>query len=575
MSALNPIIPTGSLSLRAWIKNLIVHPLLTATVISEKEAADILRRQMTKQVTASENDIPHALLNSRQFLKAAWIKTYGFDGYDNSTNKFIDAKGKTNAFEGQTFKKWLHISHFIGLPSRPNAAFREFPELSKGQLFKNILGGWKSPWSSLSLAQKGLVIVKPLIAVFKILLTPLKLVLNIVKLFTEFLPTLAADATAQRIAIQSVLLSKKWNTKIHMGHEPLTPWATRSKTISYYGSKFLTSIGHILLIALLLTTHTATSVVALVGRALTSPENSARMAWAYGHKLKMANKTAQAVVGFLLGTLGAALSVGLTVALWAIALPLFIGAIASFIPATLPLVNWFASLPLVATPLGVINGVFATIGSVLGAAFAPAVNALAGLVVGLQVPAEALALGVSLAVFAAPLGTILSRVADHCSDAWAQWKPGQGVLPLLNRLVPIVPGKSVAPDSMDQALLPAHEEQLDGSPTYSPTNFSGKTTTGKTTKGTYESAPIDEHELDDLQKDLNAQLTPRTAARQLAEQQQQAGASAQKADDIAGQTSRRVGTSPTASGQGSPVATRRTAQEPAITPSNATGFGNE
>lgn len=114
------------------------------------------------------------------------------------------------------------------------------------------------------------------------------------------------------------------------------------------------------------------------------------------------------------------ISIGLSIALWSVLIPLVVGAAMTFAPAVVtPIVTWFLQLPLVGTTIGMVHGTLATLSGVIGAALTPYITAITGLAVGLQIPAEAVALGGTLALLVVPSATFLSFVASTLSDYWA------------------------------------------------------------------------------------------------------------------------------------------------------------
>ena len=67
-----------------------------------------------------------------------------------------------------------------------------------------------------------------------------------------------------------------------------------------------------------------------------------------------------------------------------------------------------------------LNGLFSTLGTALVAAFGPAIGALAT-VISVQIPAAALAVGVTLGLLVTPVAALLSIGADKLSNLWATW----------------------------------------------------------------------------------------------------------------------------------------------------------
>jgi hypothetical protein len=389
-------------------------------------------RSHTRTAFAADNsateEAPARALKFKNLLKAALLKTYEFDGYDVTTNEFTTTKGITEHYRSHSFNRLMYVAGLLGLPNRPDdtketsqklditgggapkldTQVNFFPKLTPGQFLKNFIGGWRdladeSASKKMRLLQFFVIPLKGMIFCIKLLTFPLKLLLNVAKFFTEFLPVLIADTSAQAIGSQVRRLSE----------------VNETKKISYKG---LRQFARGSLIGLLGLVYYSTKLLSVVGRAITSPEKNARIAFAYGRAFNITHwAKSSKVIGIFLGIVGGALSIAVTAAIWAITLPLLIGAVMSFVPAITPLVTWMLQLPLVGTSLGMVHGALATISSVIGAAFAPAITFLASFIVGLQVPAQAIALGATLAVIAAPSVAILSKVADVLSNLWVSW----------------------------------------------------------------------------------------------------------------------------------------------------------
>ena len=143
------------------------------------------------------------------FLKVplrAFLITYGFDGFDLTRSEITyPDRDKPEPLKGWQFDKWLLVASFFGLPTRPEAfedGGKITPKLTFKQLMKNFIGGWtplyhyneqkQRVWD---LNEKGIwrLVVALILKIFvilplKILAIPIKTLINIVKLFSEFLP---------------------------------------------------------------------------------------------------------------------------------------------------------------------------------------------------------------------------------------------------------------------------------------------------------------------------------------------------------------------------------------------------
>ncbi len=376
----------------------------------------------------------------KDLLKAAILKAYRFDGFSIITNKYITATGEEFEYKDHAFNKLLHIVGFIGFPNRPDnreivknkdkldneteekeytTAFN-FPKLSFPQFLLNFLGGWHRDRLIIDendklkgiRANKAIKLIQIPASFFKVVIFavkwvtfPFKFILDVVKSITEVLPTFIADATAQGIGYQ-VRQIKDLN---------------KSDEESDEENKGIQIAGHVALIFLLGLIYLPFKFTAIVGRTITSPAISAEIAFATGRAFKIDNwPWATTILGLSFGTLGVVLSIGMTIAFWSVGIPLVVGAGMTFAPAVItPIVTWFLQLPLVGTTIGMVHGALVPLSSVIGAAFTPYITAITGLAVGLQIPAEAIALGATLALIVAPSASFLSFAADKLSDYWA------------------------------------------------------------------------------------------------------------------------------------------------------------
>jgi hypothetical protein len=276
-------------------------------------------------------------------------------------------------------------------------------KLKLGHVLFNFLGGWdlsnnisdeKAGWQYLSILFKILIIFP-----IKAFSLPLKILLNIAKIFTELLPTFASYFCAY--AYRQIFFERSKSKNIH----EIRFASVVMGILSYF--------------------HALTKTISLLGRAITSPEKSAKLAVAYAHEVK--GKTLGVQVGTILGFIAGALSVAVSAALWAVALPLTLAAAVSYFPTVMNTIfqalTWISTLPLIAPTLSILNGITTAAVTALSATFSPIVMPLASLI-GLQVSAAMLSIGTGLGVLLLPVATVLSRVADYYSDRWVCWHTG-------------------------------------------------------------------------------------------------------------------------------------------------------
>lgn len=500
----------------------------------------------------------------KELLKAAYLKTYEFDGYDVTTNKYVTTKGDTYNYADRAFNRLLHTVGFIGFPNRPDnretskftaklageeeekqyADAFNFPKLSPSQFGFNFIGGLHRGTAKkfMKLIQIPLAPVKVVIFLIKIATFPLKLALNIVKFPTELLATLIADVTAQQIGYQVKRIGE------------INESQAKGNALEKYGR-----FGLIFLLGIL---HYSFRTVSIVTRLIFSPEKSARIAWKTGRSIDIEGRPfVTSFLSIVVGSIGVAISIGLTIALWSILIPLIVGAAMTFAPAVVtPVVTWFLQLPLVGTSIGMLNGALATVSSVIGAAFTPYITAITGLAVGLQIPAEAVALGATLAVIVAPTASFLSFVADRFSNYWARagkygpysyFFPPKGYMPL--KIVSpkddqgpgAGPTQSPRPGQQQQSGVPLHTVGS-SSPKTGSTSTPGTHTPPKSNRDHDEHVVGDDRDVEDFSKTLDADelnalandlqkddLTPRSQARALAAQQSSDLQAAGGADAIA------------------------------------------
>jgi hypothetical protein len=243
-----------------------------------------------------------------------------------------------------------------------------------------------------------------LIAPIKLLTIPLKLLLNTLKLATEFLPSLIMNVTGKLLKEIPGMWSQVWSNKRTLDRDPLS---SSGVGLRLFGLVIATVIA--------IPLHYLSRIVFIVGRAATSPEKSARRAFEVGRALRVGGEKTSAVVGAIVGGIAAVLSLALSAAVWIFTLPLLYFAIADFFPALFPLLTSISQWPLIAPMYTAVTGGMAS----LVAAFAPAATAMLGYF-SLHIAATALSLSLSIAIIT-PAIAIASRVADELSNVWARW----------------------------------------------------------------------------------------------------------------------------------------------------------
>ncbi len=353
------------LTFMRWLKILVIHPAIFSAYAKVGDHVD----------TPPPVDPDHIFLGSL-------LKTYPIDGNVASTTQIVTAKGELLSIKDLTDKGieqrlgvFLLLTIF-GLPSR-------FGDMK--QIVRNFFGGWDSIefgykgkrfWNFLLLPVKVIVIL-PL----KVLGISIKIFINIYKIFTEFLPELILNVTGKWIGklIRDLTTTREeaHQTELQNGEYP---WL----------NVFLSHILGFIVFVFLLPVHYIARMWGFFGEAMTSPEKSARNAWEFGARVR------PQALGYILGTLGAALCITVTSMLWMIAMPLAISEFAQIYPNVTSILVSIAQLPAISSILAkfgiAVNSVYITIKS--------------------------------LTIFAviAPILTICSRIADELSNGWARWE---------------------------------------------------------------------------------------------------------------------------------------------------------
>ncbi|MBX9586426.1 MAG: ankyrin repeat domain-containing protein [Gammaproteobacteria bacterium] len=337
-------------------------------------------------------------------LKEAFLETYEFDGYDAATKEFTPAlpedPNRRDEFPTEALTFWTALAIFFGIPNRPEKASLDEGAVWTGrQYVRNFFGGWNPAKWDLKTNENNIegkvllnfillfILVKIAIPVFKLVTIPFKTTLNIIKLFTEFLPTLARKITLQ------------WSNDLYLLRQKKIRHArgfiATASAYVIYGS--LSFFNFVLLITI--------NLLFLFLRTGLSPEKSARMAWKTGKE-----ETYDPVGKYILGTgLGFYSYLG-TFIFWTI----------------LVAVAWSLAIPFIAVQFPSLVALFTTI------THAPVISSgvlfikssmisLWGLVAEINIPVINLGL-----IFVSTLTLMVaSRLSDDFSNAWARWLPAK------------------------------------------------------------------------------------------------------------------------------------------------------
>jgi hypothetical protein len=285
-----------SISFKEWFINLIFHP----SIMPAEPSA----------LTFADNQAPKLRAIDISILSKIFFQTYAADGYDITgktlTTTEISRDGKNSGpYSSEVLSKSVGWATFLGLPARPRLYDRA--KVTWLKLGQNFLGGWQPlfNWSKGLLHPTFiggkrafwqiplLIFVKiPIILPLKIIGVPLKMALNIIKLTTEFLPATILEYTG-----------------LIINHVP----QFASKILGNTQSGELSNLGKLLMLMsatfILFLLHYTARVLLLIGTAATSPEKSARKAFASSRSLQVGNKISSAIIATILGVIGATLSV--------------------------------------------------------------------------------------------------------------------------------------------------------------------------------------------------------------------------------------------------------------------------
>lgn len=382
----------------------------------------------------------HVLINLKTWLKNhcsyAFLETYGFDGFDIRKKTVATTRGYDEFWRAKTGEDiypytlsfGLILATFLGLPTRLAKVVKDrsnhepnyILKLDWRQFFRGLIGGWdpiylngKAKWTTKKKLQvAALVPIKfPIIFLFKLLTFPIKLLINIAKLFTEFLPMIIID-------IFGPLLYTTWSK---------TTSSFKDKSLG--NARFIIGVAYLLLNILPLTPFLIGRALKFFGMTLTSPDKSARISYTYGRKvikplLALLDIDKHSRLGkalrFIVGAISGILSVLTTAGLWAIAFPIIIGAIFSYFPVLTQAFAWLGQFPMVTSAITTLENTLAVVGVGTAHAYGTFIAALSGYL-HVQVTGMMLLVGTAFGALLAPVGSIMSRLDDVLSDWWATW----------------------------------------------------------------------------------------------------------------------------------------------------------
>jgi hypothetical protein len=328
------------------------------------------------------------IYSGQETVISAWNATY----FSSSTSGMIHQTSSK-----QTTRPWLDlITNFMGLPffghneneilgqnldanrDKPILTENEYDDISPTAHLRNAakkISGWdKESYWIINIIRAFLYTVVKLAILF-----PLRLLGNIARLFTEFVPLLIKRATGNWI---NRLLDVVSNRRAEGGQPDHNIFAR---------------MGAFALIILLLPIHFAAKLVHLVGRALTSPGQSIQAALQAGRELG-----GDGPLGTIIGGAFALVSIALTTAMFVIAWPAAIKLLATYVP------GFFTTA--IQPALNFLNTILSPITSFLGPVVTPIFNALGGFFAGISSSA-AVGLGAIAGVVAGPFAVITDKLS--------------------------------------------------------------------------------------------------------------------------------------------------------------------
>jgi hypothetical protein len=418
-------------------------PKSTEVNLTDDGAATLVQQTKSKKLDDSLSAVPQKRKGVfRSIFEGVLVETYLRQGYNFTKNEATTTEGTVlTDLDGVThvqgkvapYNGDLNVSHMIwtilGFPTRfdkfkENADGEAAPRMSGKQIFYNMIGGWYPVRSTKNVAQTDGSVkktkvwnsdervfwqwvavftgIKALIFVFNVAATLFRFVWNTLKWGTEVIPSLLKNLTGYVLNELTTKIGEDWD----------------SPDLSK-GEKLGRITGNVVLTILLGIPHWIGRVAHLIGQAFTSPEQSIRRAFEWGYYLEITDSPrATTLFRWTLAIFAATLSVSLTAALWAVALPFAIAGFVSLVPQSLAVVNAVTNSWLIAPMMSYVYTGIATVGGYLSV-FAPAVSFIAGFL-GVAVTQTYLAVGVILGtLFNAIVLPIVLRLSDEFSDWWA------------------------------------------------------------------------------------------------------------------------------------------------------------
>ncbi len=253
--------------------------------------------------------------------------------------------------------------------------------------------------------------------------------LNIVRQVTETLPEALTNYSGKWYGFSSsAILDLYYDRNMH-----------RNK-------KLVRGVIALLMLAVSFPVHQVARLLAIVGTAATSPQESAREGWKTGLALDSRFR-------LVFATVLALSSLALTAVIWALTFPVLFAKALVVFPALAPVVTSISQLPIVASTITYVNGTATLVAGSLPAAFSTAATAIST-AFGVTVSASTLAVATIWAVIAAPVASIATASANYASNAWTKWQASWTLLEAGSRAAADV---AVSANTAFLQLLPSTE----------------------------------------------------------------------------------------------------------------------
>jgi hypothetical protein len=459
-------------------------------------------------------------------LKGFYLRAIGLDGYDHFTKTLTCADGGTGPFSSRKLTLTSFLLSLFALPSRPMSLDKNgYPQYSFRQLLYSFAGTSWNPIKETVNGEKAIqiesehsdfekddqgylifdeetrqakkitiqttelkrvdmsfnkrrmtekkrfllalaVIRVPFFVVFNLLTWPFRFLRNLLKLGTEFLlPLLNLFFVAFNLILMELTFNNAIKSIQKSGLSLHLLWQV--PLVIIYGAINL-AVG---------IAQYAISLACRIGLAFSSPLKSAWFAYNSGVQI-LGEENSKSPFSIFVGVLGFVMSMALSATLWAITLPLALGALVTAVPTLLTPINllaqspfiakilaWLAELPFVAAASTAFNTAFGVAGAALSSTFGSAVGAL-GTLVSVTIPESVMALGLIMSVIVMPIVSFVTWGVEALSNVimrWVEQRPFHTLFTMMGSLFSNESGTKVnAKHRKIPRVVHVHQLRLDG-----------------------------------------------------------------------------------------------------------------